>query len=794
MRKALVEGEKLKIEPFYCDMHIHTSLDANNYIDANYDIEALASRVADFARGHTAMISLTDHNVINKAAYEAALRLEHPNLVLVLGVELHVKSNGPKPYHAHAYFSIDPSDQGKIDEINQLLDELYPNKLPSKNETIPTLPEILNKLRHYEFLFLPHGGQSHSTFDNSVEEGELFDDVMMRNVYYNTFDGFTARSNSNIEATAKYFERIGISEFTGLITGSDNYDPKVYPQPKSEVAERFTPTWIYSEASFDGLRMALSEKGRIVYSQTPPNCTMASNPSIERIILNGENIDIDVELSPGLNVVIGSSSTGKTLFLEAIARNAGILDITEKHSFYDKFGIADIALDRNDNQSPYYINQSYIGKVVDKSVDHDTIEDIQILKDVFPQDRDAFDALDTNFNMVREQVSSLFSAAESVQTAEQALRRLSVPSDLIPDDSLGSNPISLMLPNADVKARLAWKSSVEKKANEALAKLEDAFNDNPLLPSITKEVDALKERISEGRSIATIEESIRSILVGNEGAYSDAEDAARVVDAKKKADFASVLENVVRLRKGLLAFDEIKQKLLNQEFEDVPKTIKLAGHTLSVVYSFKMSPEKLLEAINQLLNTDYKLQNIEELSAERLAASIKGIDGRRNIPTLDRMAQAVSNCLEKSKIRRFSILTKDKKDWNNLSEGRKTAVLLDLILGYKGNTAPLLIDQPEDNLAADYINSGLTDAIKGSKSTRQTIVVTHNATIPMLADAQTVVLCRSVNGKLVIRSSPLEGKIEGKRVLDWIVEITDGGEPSVQKRFRKYNFKRFEGR
>ena len=48
----------------------------------------------------------------------------------------------------------------------------------------------------------------------------------------------------------------------------------------------------------------------------------------------------------------------------------------------------------------------------------------------------------------------------------------------------------------------------------------------------------------------------------------------------------------------------------------------------------------------------------------------------------------------------------------------------------------------------------------------------------MLADAQTVVLCRNIDGKLVIRSAPLERVIDGKRALDWIVEITDGGEPS----------------
>ena len=207
-----------------------------------------------------------------------------------------------------------------------------------------------------------------------------------------------------------------------------------------------------------------------------------------------------------------------------------------------------------------------------------------------------------------------------------------------------------------------------------------------------------------------------------------------------------------------------------------------------------MSSDKLLNAINQLLNVDYKFEKMEDLTAEKLAKSLKGVDGRTKIKTLGLMAEKVSSILENEKTRDFSIETRDGDNWDNLSEGRKTAVLLDLILEYKGNTASLIIDQPEDNLAADYINSGLTKAIKDSKATRQTLIVTHNATIPMLADAQTIVLCRNDNGKLLIRSAPLEGDIDGKRVLDWIVEITDGGEPSVQKRFRKYNFNRFGGR
>jgi hypothetical protein len=103
----------------------------------------------------------------------------------------------------------------------------------------------------------------------------------------------------------------------------------------------------------------------------------------------------------------------------------------------------------------------------------------------------------------------------------------------------------------------------------------------------------------------------------------------------------------------------------------------------------------------------------------------------------------------------------------------------------------IIIDQPEDNLATNYINGGLVSAIKKIKSKKQIILVSHNATIPMLADAQNVVLCRNENNKLIIKSSPLEGKINGKSVVDHIAEITDGGKPSIKKRVKKYNLKKF---
>ena len=90
-----------------------------------------------------------------------------------------------------------------------------------------------------------------------------------------------------------------------------------------------------------------------------------------------------------------------------------------------------------------------------------------------------------------------------------------------------------------------------------------------------------------------------------------------------------------------------------------------------------------------------------------------------------------------------------------------------------------------------YINEALVQTIKKVKYRKQVILVSHNATIPMMADAQTIVLCKNDGKKITIRSASLEGRIGKEKVLDLIADQTDGGKASIKKRVKKYNLKKF---
>jgi len=141
----------------------------------------------------------------------------------------------------------------------------------------------------------------------------------------------------------------------------------------------------------------------------------------------------------------------------------------------------------------------------------------------------------------------------------------------------------------------------------------------------------------------------------------------------------------------------------------------------------------------------------------------------------------------------YKIKYKGQKDFDDLSPGLKTSVILDLILGYEDDSAPLIIDQPEDNLATNYLNHGLITSLKKSKSKRQLIVVTHNATIPMLADSNKIILCSNKDNKIKISSHNLEDSIDKTKITDKIAELTDGGKSSIKKRFKKYNLRDYRG-
>lgn len=128
------------------------------------------------------------------------------------------------------------------------------------------------------------------------------------------------------------------------------------------------------------------------------------------------------------------------------------------------------------------------------------------------------------------------------------------------------------------------------------------------------------------------------------------------------------------------------------------------------------------------------------------------------------------------------------RDFGKLSLGQQQSVLLALILCSSGSH-PLIVDQPEDNLDGEFIYHTLVPVLRRAKERRQIIVVTHNANIAVLGDAELIVVLKSgaEKGMIVCR-----GSIDNESTRSEACKILEGAREAFQRRARTYGF-RFAG-
>jgi energy-coupling factor transporter ATP-binding protein EcfA2 len=119
------------------------------------------------------------------------------------------------------------------------------------------------------------------------------------------------------------------------------------------------------------------------------------------------------------------------------------------------------------------------------------------------------------------------------------------------------------------------------------------------------------------------------------------------------------------------------------------------------------------------------------------------------------------------------------RDASDLSRGQKCTALLPILLARRDS--PLIIDQPEDNLDNHFIFETVVNAVQRLKRRRQMIFITHNANIPVLAEAE-LVLVMSSDGRVgVVEKS---GTVDECR--EQIIDLLEGGREAFELRSKRY--------
>jgi len=184
------------------------------------------------------------------------------------------------------------------------------------------------------------------------------------------------------------------------------------------------------------------------------------------------------------------------------------------------------------------------------------------------------------------------------------------------------------------------------------------------------------------------------------------------------------------------------------------------------------------EQLAQLLQSN-DLDSFEELTHFGRERSVKILDGFRE--SLDPLTLEITAIEDRIAIE-LNVATSGGphfKDASDLSRGQKCTALLPILLARRDN--PLIIDQPEDNLDNHFIFETVVNAVQRMKQRRQMIFITHNANIPVLAEAELV---------LVMTSDGRIGAVEKRGSVDecreQIIDLLEGGREAFELRSRRY--------
>lgn len=288
------------------------------------------------------------------------------------------------------------------------------------------------------------------------------------------------------------------------------------------------------------------------------------------------------------------------------------------------------------------------------------------------------------------------------------------------------------------------------------------------------------------------------------------------VNAKKEeykvllADFKEILNQLLESYSSYLAQAKSITVKMHIEHDDVKLSSSvIVVDKLNAVLSdsLNLKYKEMIELKDQLLNI-YQIMSEEQLksalepivySAMRGDLKFKGsVDDSSFLTVLltNNFFQSVIN------------VEYDGDSLQMMSPGKRTFVILKLLLDFSRNENPILIDQPEDNLDNRAIYKELVMYIRKKKLERQIIIVTHNPNIVVGADAENVIVANQngiktpnseglkfqyVNGSLENSFQKKETNIpilNAMGIREHVCEILEGGEEAFLKRESKYGFAR----
>jgi len=786
------------------DLHIHTDWSRktkeNDYNGA-FSVTRLKEKMIE---NEVRIFSLTDHNIINIDAYKEYYSSynEETDPLLLLGVELDIKvdtpTRGVRTYHSLIIFNYSDSSNAQV--IYDKLEKRYEEKGLADKERKLDIDDVIALFPEDDFFFIPHAGSTKSILDGYKEN--MQDAQKMVLLMPSAFEKVKE------QARQKYnegFDRILDPEFQQrndipYINFSDNHNIEQYPLKNNGGAESTEHQFYYIKGgkSFETLRLAFIDPESRIKSTELINNIKPNFNYIEKLkITNVDTIDdCELEFSPHLNVLIGGRSSGKSLMMSILGDKIDSVNVDkarygisyeeiEIQSKYDLLYKSSASITKDEI---IFIRQGDIVRYFEEQKLNDLAKESNKIPE-YEAAKKEFVGHKKKLEDTQEQFLDSYNDCVDLTNQKHVFHNSTIENLLSVDfvftwnkkQVLDNSDDTIIIDEANELLAESLENAKELKLKSILdfdrGELETVDNYISLVE--TKITLAKKKKLANGRKLSFIEkvkEVIDNInLQLNDGARSKSE--AIIAHESLINNIDNKFKSLVSLRNncnlfGSFSYEFVQSVKINDKVElvlEIDKTESIEGLVLDGINGGDSSISLYLNILD-LLKGVKKVKSYANSSSDSLRKKIR--------KQLIKIINGYDNPKDYLKYEGGETSKRN-------SPGYNSEKYLEIILK-NPKSKIIFIDQPEDNLGNRFITETLVKLIREIKFYKQIFLVTHNPSIVVYGDAESIVIAENNSNNITYKQVVLEHQKSQKEICG----ILDGGEYIFDMRAKKYNIKR----
>ena len=289
-----------------------------------------------------------------------------------------------------------------------------------------------------------------------------------------------------------------------------------------------------------------------------------------------------------------------------------------------------------------------------------------------------------------------------------------------------------------------------------------------------RRVADLREKSGQREALIRLVESKKQRLQDVQATRHAALDT---MDSLRARRFEERLEIVKRLNNLLgpdLSIRLVRDGLHTEYVAAIAASLRGSGlqyNSLAPLLAARISPRELAEAIES--GDAPTIAQLGEISPDRAERAVAHV---RQFGTSGLLTAALDD-----EVIIMLVDGTQEKPTDDVSTGQRCTAILPILLSHEYRV--LIVDQPEDHLDNAFIVSRVVSALVRMGGRTQLLFSTHNANIPVLGEAQNVILLASDG---VRGFKQVAGPLEDGDVVDAITAVMEGGREAFEQRAAFY--------